>query len=49
MSAKTKKSNGIGHQFNLDMTKEGFKLDVTFVCLTVIKKSIRYDSCPGEL
>ena len=39
MSAKTKKSNGIGHQFKLDMTKEG-KLDVTFVRMNVLKKQL---------
>ena len=39
MSAKTKKSNGIGHQFKLDMTKEG-KLDVTFVRMIVLKKQL---------
>ena len=35
-SAKNKKSNGIGQQFKLDMTKEG-KLDVTFEELNVQK------------
>jgi len=39
MSAKNKKSNGIGQQFKLDMTKEG-KLDVTFVRMNVSKKKL---------
>ena len=38
MSAKNKKSNGIGQQFKLDMTKEG-KLDVTFVRMNISKKN----------
>ena len=40
MSARNKKSNGIGQQFKLDMTEEG-KLDVTFVRMNVSKKTIR--------
>ena len=48
MSAKNKKSNGIGHQFKLDMTKEG-KLDVTFVRMNVLKKQLDNTHCPGEL
>ena len=39
MSAKNKKSNGIGQQFKLDMTKEG-KLDVTFVRMNISKKQL---------
>ena len=39
MSARNKKSNGIGQQFKLDMTKEG-KLDVTFVRMNVSKKQL---------
>ena len=38
MSAKNKKSNGIGQQFKLDMTEEG-KLDVTFVRMNVSKNN----------
>ena len=45
MSAKTKKSNGIGHQFKLDMTKEG-KLDVTFVRMNVLKKQLDLTHAP---
>ena len=45
MSAKTKKSNGIGHQFKLDMTKEG-KLDVTFVRMNVLKKQLDHLDYP---
>jgi predicted RecB family nuclease len=47
MSAKNKKSNGIGHQFKLDMTKEG-KLDVTFVRMNVLKKQLDH-LIPGDL
>ena len=39
MSAKNKKSNGIGQQFKLDMTEEG-KLDVTFVRMNISKKQL---------
>ena len=45
MSAKTKKSNGIGHQFKLDMTKEG-KLDVTFVRMNVLKNQLDNTHAP---
>ena len=38
ISAKNKKSNGIGQQFKLDMTEEG-KLDVTFVRMNVSKNN----------
>ena len=48
MSAKTKKSNGIGHQFKLDMTKEG-KLDVTFVRMNVLKKQLDNTHAPESL
>ena len=48
MSAKTKKSNGIGHQFKLDMTKEG-KLDVTFVRMNVLKKQLDKTHAPESL
>ena len=48
MSAKTKKSNGIGHQFKLDMTKEG-KLDVTFVRMNVLKKQLDHLDYPETL
>ena len=48
MSATTKKSNGIGHQFKLDMTKEG-KLDVTFVRMNVLKKQLDNTHAPESL
>ena len=48
MSAKTKKSNGIGHQFKLDMTKEG-KLDVTFVRMNVLKNQLDKTHAPESL
>ena len=48
MSAKTKKSNGIGHQFKLDMTKEG-KLDVTFVRMNILKKQLDNTHAPESL
>ena len=48
MSAKTKKSNGIGHQFKLDMTKEG-KLDVTFVRMNVLKNQLDNTHAPESL
>ena len=48
MSAKTNKSNGIGHQFKLDMTKEG-KLDVTFVRMNVLKKQLDNTHAPESL
>ena len=48
MSAKTKKSNGIGQQFKLDMTKEG-KLDVTFVRMNVLKKQLDKTYAPESL
>ena len=48
MSAKTKKSNGIGHQFKLDMTKEG-KLDVTFVRMNVLKKQLDNTHAPESI
>jgi len=43
MSAKNKKSNGIGQQFKLDMTEEG-KLDVTFVRMNISKKQLAPNS-----
>ena len=48
MSAKNKKSNGIGHQFKLDMTKEG-KLDVTFLRMNVLKKQLDQTHAPESL
>ena len=48
MSAKTKKSNGIGHQFKLDMTKEG-KLDVTFVRMNVLKNQLDKTDAPESI
>ena len=47
-SAKNKKSNGIGQQFKLDMTKEG-KLDVTFVRMNVSKKQLDVPDYPTEM
>ena len=48
MSARNKKSNGIGQQFKLDMTKEG-KLDVTFVRMNVSKKQLDVPDYPNGL
>jgi len=48
MSARNKKSNGIGQQFKLDMTKEG-KLDVTFVRMNVSKKQLDVPDYPTEM
>ena len=48
MSAKNKKSNGIGQQFKLDMTKEG-KLDVTFVRMNVLKKQLNVPDYPSKM
>ena len=48
MSAKNKKSNGIGQQFKLDMTKEG-KLDVTFVRMNISKKQLDIPDYPNNL
>ena len=48
ISAKNKKSNGIGQQFKLDMTKEG-KLDVTFVRMNVLKKQLDHLDYPETL
>ena len=48
MSAKNKKSNGIGQQFKLDMTKEG-KLDVTFVRMNVSKKQLDVPDYPSKM
>ena len=48
MSAKNKKSNGIGQQFKLDMTKEG-KLDVTFVRMNVSKKKLDGPEYPTDI
>ncbi len=47
-SAKNKKSNGIGQQFKLDMTKEG-KLDVTFVRMNVSKKKLDGPEYPTDI
>jgi len=47
-SAKNKKSNGIGQQFKLDMTKEG-KLDVTFVRMNVSKKQLNVPDYPSKM
>jgi len=47
-SAKNKKSNGIGQQFKLDMTKEG-KLDVTFVRMNVLKKQLNVPDYPSKM
>jgi len=48
MSAKNKKSNGIGQQFKLDMTKEG-KLDVTFVRMDISKKQLDMPDYPNNI
>jgi hypothetical protein len=48
LSAKNKKSNGIGQQFKLDMTKEG-KLDVTFVRMNVLKKQLNVPDYPSKM
>ena len=48
MSARNKKSNGIGQQFKLDMTEEG-KLDVTFVRMNVSKKQLDVPDYPTEM
>ena len=47
MSARNKKSNGIGQQFKLDMTEEG-KLDVTFVRMNVSKKQLDVPDYPNR-
>jgi hypothetical protein len=47
-SAKNKKSNGIGQQFKLDMTKEG-KLDVTFVRMNVSKNQLDVPDYPTDM
>jgi len=48
ISARNKKSNGIGQQFKLDMTKEG-KLDVTFVRMNVSKKQLDAPDYPTDM
>ena len=48
ISARNKKSNGIGQQFKLDMTKEG-KLDVTFVRMNVSKKRLDVGEYPTDV
>jgi len=48
ISAKNKKSNGIGQQFKLDMTKEG-KLDVTFVRMNISKKQLNVPDYPNDI
>ena len=48
MSARNKKSNGIGQQFKLDMTEEG-KLDVTFVRMNVSKKQLDVTYSPETM
>ena len=48
ISARNKKSNGIGQQFKLDMTKEG-KLDVTFVRMNVSKKQLDVGEYPSTV
>ena len=48
MSAKNKKSNGIGQQFKLDMTKEG-KLDVTFMRMNISKKQLDVPDYPNGI
>jgi len=48
LSARNKKSNGIGQQFKLDMTEEG-KLDVTFVRMNVSKKQLDVPEYPNDI
>ena len=48
MSARNKKSNGIGQQFKLDMTEEG-KLDVTFVRMNVSKNQLDVPDSPTDM
>ena len=48
MSARNKKSNGIGQQFKLDMTEEG-KLDVTFVRINFSKKQLDVPDYPTDM
>ena len=48
MSARNKKSNGIGQQFKLDITKEG-KLDVTFVRMNVSKNQLDVPDYPTDM
>jgi hypothetical protein len=48
MSARNKKSNGIGQQFKLDITEEG-KLDVTFVRMNVSKKQLDVPEYPNGI
>ena len=48
MSAKNKKSNGIGQQFKLDMTKEG-KLNVTFMRMNISKKQLDVPDYPNGI
>ena len=48
MSARNKKSNGIGQQFKLDMTEEG-KLDVTFVRMNISKKQLDVPDYPNGI
>ena len=48
ISARNKKSNGIGQQFKLDMTKEG-KLDVTFVRMNVSKQRLDVGEYPTDV
>ena len=48
MSARNKKSNGIGQQFKLDMTEEG-KLDVTFVRMNISKKQLDVPDYPNDI
>jgi len=47
-SKKNKKSNGIGQQFKLDMTKEG-KLDVTFIRMNISKKELDVPQYPNGI
>ena len=47
-SKKNKKSNGIGQQFKLDMTKEG-KLDVTFIRMNISKKELDVPDYPNGI
>ena len=47
ITAKNKKSNGVGQKFKYDFTKDG-KLDVSFVRMNFSKKDVGYDNRDGN-
>jgi len=47
ITAKNKKSNGVGQKFKYDFTKDG-KLDVSFVRMNFSKKDVGYDNSDGN-